>query len=247
MQEKLNELDEFEEKANKTTEDVNNTNANNEKNAKENYGDDWKFEISPKEKFVEMLNSISCLTDKTKENILKYLEKTDFYEAPASSKFHNNVPMGLVKHSVNVALELQELTIKNGIVWQHEDSPILVGLLHDICKIFTYKIDYKNVILSEDPKTHKKVWGKQPFYTINNDSELIRYGIHGDRSVALLLMLRTSSKDFNSQELACIRYHMGNTQEGEGQSFSKVCAIEPNVLWTNIADNIASLKEPIIK
>lgn len=211
------------------------------------FGPDWAFEISPKEKFKELFYGCKNLSDQTKDRIMRYLEKDDFFTAPASTRFHGNYESGLVKHSIHVALKLKELTVQNNIKWDHEDSPIIIGLLHDVCKINSYKVDYKNVVISEDPVTHKKIWGKQPFYTFNDKNDLVRFGNHGDRSVTMLLMLRASSNDFTAQELTCIRYHMGFSQEGDMQSYSQAQNFEPNIMWTNIADNMAALTETTIK
>lgn len=200
-------------------------------------------EETSKEKFIRMFNSIEHLSNETKQSILSYLENTDFYIAPASSKYHNNCPEGLVKHSINVAETLLDLTNKHNLVWERKDSPLVIGLLHDICKIATYSQTEKNVLAGQDPKTRKNIWEKRLVYTYDN--KLPHLGVHGDKSVAFLLML-AKNNDFTIQELSCIRYHMGNTQEGDTQAYSTVQRLEPLVVWTNIADTIASLTEPIL-
>lgn len=204
---------------------------------------EMQHEETSKEKFIRMFNSIECLSDETKKSILSYLEQTDFYVAPASSKFHYNCPEGLVKHSIHVAETLVDLTEKHGLVWERKDSPLVIGLLHDICKIATYSQTEKNVLVGKDPKTKKNIWEQRLVYTYDN--KLPHLGVHGDKSVAFLLMLAKNA-DFTIQELSCIRYHMGNTQEGDAQAYSNVQRLEPLVVWTNVADTIASLTEPIM-
>ena len=74
------------------------------------------------------------------ENLIDFLEKTDFFTAPASTKFHNSFEGGLLAHSLNVYEALESL-VKGK--WP-EDTIRIVALLHDICKINLYKVDYRN-------------------------------------------------------------------------------------------------------
>lgn len=198
-----------------------------------------------KDIWLRMFYSIKHLTQTTKDNIVNYLEQTDFFTAPASTKYHNNCEEGLCRHSINVAETLMTLTKNNNLVWEHEDSPILIGLLHDICKIGCYDVTEKNVLLGVDPKTKKNIWGKGKSFIFNDKNPLL--GNHGDRSVNYLLMLRTHPNDFTITELACIRWHMGHTQEGEEMAFNNVIKQLPLAYWTHFADNLASLNEPIYK
>lgn len=201
--------------------------------------------VTPKEKWLNMFNSIKHLSQETKNNVVDYLEKTDFFVAPASTKYHNNCDEGLCMHSINVAETLLELTKNNHLEWEYEDSPILIGLLHDICKVYCYDVTEKNVLLGVDPKTKKNIWGKGKTYVFNDKN--ILFGLHGDRSVNYLLTLRAKPTDFTIKELACIRWHMGPTQEGEEIIFNNVSRQEILVYWTHVADNLSSIKEPIYK
>lgn len=72
--------------------------------------------------------------------VLRYLEYTGFFTSPASTKYHGAFPSGLCYHSVNVATEML------GLLEQHqlEDanlraSAVTCALLHDICKVGTYR------------------------------------------------------------------------------------------------------------
>ena len=90
-----------------------------------------------KEKFIELLKNTNR---EGMDNLISFLDKTDFYTAPASTKFHNSFEGGLLAHSLNVYTALKELV---GDKWP-EDTIIIVALLHDICKINMYKIEYRN-------------------------------------------------------------------------------------------------------
>ena len=151
----------------------------------------------------------NTLTNITDENIIKYLETSDFFTAPASTKYHNSCEGGLALHSLNVYKNLLELTKDKGF---NQDSLILCGLLHDICKVNFYKVDYRNA------KNQFGEWEKVPYYTID---DTIPYG-HGEKSV----MMITEYKKLTSEEKYAIRWHMGFTEPKElygtlGQAFKK--------------------------
>lgn len=202
---------------------------------------DYKFEDkdeNDKDKFIRIFKSLTSISEESKERILKYLETKDFFTAPASTTFHNNISGGLCNHSLNVARILCDLTQKNNLVWKNEESPVIIGLLHDICKVNFYTITYKNKKVDDK-------WEKVESYQIKDENPLL--GIHGDRSTTMLLMLRCKETDFTIEELACIRYHMGDSQEGELRGYHEAMKKNVNVLWTHVADELASLSEPTIK
>ena len=62
-----------------------------------------------KEQFIELLKSTNR---EGIENLLAFLEKTDFYAAPASTKYHGAYKGGLLEHSMKVYEILKE-KIKN--------------------------------------------------------------------------------------------------------------------------------------
>ena len=84
------------------------------------------------------------------DKLLDYLiGKSDFFTAPASSKFHCDYEGGLCAHSLNVYHRLLALLqAEYGDGWKDIYSPetvAVVGLLHDVCKINYYEVDYRNV------------------------------------------------------------------------------------------------------
>ena len=82
------------------------------------------------------------------EELLNYLEKTDFFTAPASGRRHNNFEGGLCLHSINVYKRfLKLLNQEFGQDWQKvisEESVAVIALLHDICKVNTYTVEMRN-------------------------------------------------------------------------------------------------------
>ena len=82
-----------------------------------------------------------------------------------------------------------------------EDTLIIIGLLHDICKVNFYKVDYRNA------KNERGEWEKVPYYTID---DTIPYG-HGEKSVMML----TEYIKLTSEEKYAIRWHMGFSEPKE--------------------------------
>ncbi len=95
-----------------------------------------------KNRFIELVNSISR-EGFNKDLLLKYLESTDFYYAPATSKYHSSFKGGLVKHSLNVYDTLVKL-VKDSDINIDEDSIKIVSLFHDISKVNYYETYYRN-------------------------------------------------------------------------------------------------------
>ena len=149
-----------------------------------------------KEKFIELLKKV----DRDGMNdLLDFLEKSDFYKAPASTRFHGDYEGGLVEHSLKV-YELLVDKVKNSPVPidVKEESLIIIALLHDICKVNYYKVDYRNA------KNEFGEWEKVPYYTVD---DTIPYG-HGEKSV----MMITEYIKLTVEEKYCIRWHMGFTE-----------------------------------
>jgi 23S rRNA maturation-related 3'-5' exoribonuclease YhaM len=148
-----------------------------------------------------------------------YLLKNGFYCAPASTKFHGNYAGGLFDHSFAVMNFLVELSAKNGLKWQRAESPFIVGMFHDLCKIDSY------VPVMDGDETG----------FMHNLNTFLKG--HGDKSIILLSQHITLTEE----EVMCIRYHMGAfVEKDEWRDYTNAVHKYPNVLWTHHADMIAS-------
>ena len=172
----------------------------------------------------EFLNLLRKVNREGMENLIDFLEKSDFFKAPASTRFHGDYEGGLVEHSLKV-YEILKHKVEHNIkgVTISEESVIIIGLLHDICKTNFYKVDYRNA------KNALGVWEKVPYYTIE---DTIPYG-HGEKSV----MMITEYIKLTPEEKYAIRWHMGYTEPKElynaiGASYTKY----PIALLTHEAD-----------
>ena len=153
-----------------------------------------------KEKFLNLLRSTNR---EGIEDLIKFIEeKTDFFTAPASTRFHGSHEGGLLEHSLKV-YEILKHKLENNILEMDvsEDTLILVPLLHDICKVNFYKVDYRNA------KNALGEWEKVPYYTVDDQ---IPYG-HGEKSV----MMITEYIKLTPEEKYSIRWHMGYTEPKE--------------------------------
>ena len=145
-----------------------------------------------KEDFINLYESNIKREDSKK--LLEWLKTTDFFEAPASTKFHCACEQGLLMHSLNVYKSLINRfydSSKDSL-----ESFTIISLLHDICKINYYKLSKRNV-----KNEITGIWEQVPFYTIE---DAFPYG-HGEKSVFLIerfMKLKT-------HEAAAIRWHMG--------------------------------------
>lgn len=179
-----------------------------------------------KEKFIELLKSTNR---EGMEELIKFIEeKTDFFIAPASTRFHGSHEGGLLEHSMKV-YEILNYKIKNNVIdlYASEDTIIIVSLLHDICKANFYKVDYRNA------KNARGEWEKVPYYTVE---DTIPYG-HGEKSVMML----TEYIKLTSEEKYCIRWHMGFSEQKESYTTLGIAYKKyPLALLVNEADLEAS-------
>ena len=159
----------------------------------------------------QIINLLQSTNREGMDKLIDFLEKSDFFKAPASTRFHGNHEGGLAEHSFKVYEILKEKVnfLKMDVP---EDTIIISALLHDICKTNYYKIDYKNA------KNSLGVWEKVPYYTVE---DTIPYG-HGEKSVMML----TEYIKLTNEEKYAIRWHMGFSEPKElygtlGQAFSK--------------------------
>lgn len=159
--------------------------------------------MSNKDEFCGIFNE--HVTREGSDKLLKWLSGTDFFTAPASTRFHLAYEGGLCEHSVNVYRVLRERYFEEG---DSEESFALCGLLHDVCKAEFYKTSVRNVKNEETGQ-----WEKKPFYTVE---DRFPYG-HGEKSVYLIERFMR----LKPAEAVAIRWHMGGFDEAaRGGSFA---------------------------
>lgn len=149
-----------------------------------------------KEEFLKIYNE--NIKREGADKLLEWLVKTDFFTAPASSKFHSNFEGGLCLHSINVFKRFVSLLkTEYGENWTDVvsmESAAIMALLHDICKVDCYKVEMRNVKVDG-------AWVQKPYFAFE---ESLPYG-HGEKSVYIITGFLKLSRD----EAMAINWHMG--------------------------------------
>lgn len=152
---------------------------------------------------INLFESLLMSTNRTgMDKVIEYIRRTDFYNAPASAKYHSNYETGLLDHSLMVYNLAEALFEKMKMIDPElavsipEESIIVSSLLHDVCKICFYRktIKWK--------KNEHNDWMQYDGYEIEDSFPIG----HGEKSVIMLLKL---GLDLNPCEMLAIRYHMG--------------------------------------
>lgn len=149
---------------------------------------------------------MNCYTDKIHREgaaqLLEYLlsPASDFFTAPASTRYHGAYEGGLVEHSLNVYECLRDYLARPRVkeiygLEASEETIAVCALLHDLCKINCYKPGFRNV------KDEGGVWHRVPTYEFEDK---LPYG-HGEKSVYII----TGFMRLSREEAFAIRYHMG--------------------------------------
>ncbi len=167
------------------------------------------------------------------DKLLDFLEnKSDFFTAPASTRFHGAYEGGLLRHSLNVyeclvqylARERVKDTYKLNV---SDETAAVVALLHDVCKVNFYTVSYRN---SKNEQTGQ--WEKVPYYSIN---DTLPYG-HGEKSVYMVSGFMRLSRE----EAMAIRWHMGFSGIEDKNTIGRALEKYPLAFALSVADMEAS-------
>ena len=164
------------------------------------------------------------------DKLLAWIESSDFFTAPASTRFHLSSPGGLLEHSLHVfermkAICTNEATITPGFNEPSMETIAICGLLHDICKANFYAVEMRN------RKNDQGRWEQYPFYVVDDK---LPYG-HGEKSVYIVSGFMRLSRE----EAMAIRWHMGfsdNDFKGGGYSVGNAFEKFPLAVLLHIAD-----------
>lgn len=161
--------------------------------------------------------------------LIAWLKTTDFFEAPASTKFHSSEAGGLCFHSLNVYKRLLALATNEwGEDKINRESIAIIALFHDICKCCYYKIEMRNVKENGE-------WVQKPFYKVEDQ---LPYG-HGEKSVYMI----NGYLKLTREEALAINWHMGpydmRVKAGD-QTYSAAYYKYPICLLTHLADVMAT-------
>lgn len=185
--------------------EINNSRNNNNDNINNILNENLKYfnDIMPK-------NIIS-------KDFIDFLIKNNYFTSPSSTKYHGAFIGGNFEHSVKVTSCLLELTYKLGLKWSRPESPYIIGMFHDLCKIDNYVISYnddcKNLIID---------------YNVNCKDKR-----HAEKSIDIL----ENFIDLTEEEKLCILHHMGAYRDKSyWNPMSDALDKYHNILWTHVAD-----------
>ncbi len=180
-----------------------------------------------KEKFVKIYRE--NIKREGSEKLLNFLlsENSDFFTAPASTRYHSSYEGGLLEHSLNVYECLCDYLSRDSVKNTYELTPsketvAIVSLLHDLCKVNFYKTSLRNV------KNEKGYWEKVPYYEIE---DTLPYG-HGEKSVYVI----SGYMKLTREEAFAIRYHMGFSVTDDVRNVGKAFEMFPLAFALNVAD-----------
>jgi len=161
--------------------------------------------MTAQERYLEIFDKY--ITRDGSSDLRAWLLASDFFTAPASTKYHGSHEGGLCEHSNNVFDQLIRLLKAYPEIKTTGETAAIVSLLHDLCKVWCYKVDYRNA------KNEKGEWEQVPYYAWD---EQFPYGNHGAKSVYLIQKFIS----LTDTEAIAIQCHMGNEDGKYGMSAS---------------------------
>lgn len=187
--------------------------------------------MTNKERFIEIFR-----THVKREGagaLLDYLMSpaSDFFTAPASTRYHNAWEGGLCAHSLNVYdclvdyMNRPKVKEEFGLLYT-EESIAIAALLHDLCKVNVYKVSSRNV------KDEFGRWKTVPYYEFDDQ---LPYG-HGEKSVYII----SGYMKLTREEAFAIRYHMGFSEEANVRNVGAAFEMFPLAVALSIADTEAT-------
>lgn len=183
--------------------------------------------MTAKERFIDLYKS--KIHREGADRFLEYLEgrTSDFFTAPASSRFHNAKEGGLLEHSLNVYDCLNEYLARPRVREEYgiqfsDETVAIAALLHDVCKINCYKTSMRNV------KDENGKWTQVPYYEFDDQ---LPYG-HGEKSVYIISGFMKLTRD----EAFAIRYHMGFSGNDDERNVGRALEMFPLATALFVAD-----------
>ena len=145
---------------------------------------------------------------------IKWLETTDFYRAPASTKYHDSVPSGLLRHTLKVVDKVIELVGIDTYKDVNLGEAILAAICHDFCKINVYEPYQKNV-----KNEQTGLWEQQLAYRFGKSDIPLGHGVTSMFIAMKLFKLTT-------EQCVAIRWHMNEYNVCDAETYDLMDANE---------------------
>ena len=195
-----------------------------------------------KEDFIALLRRIKR-SNANIEGLIDKLETTDFFTAPASTRYHNACYGGLLAHSLNVYNNLEMLVKMKGLEEViPEDSILICGLLHDMAKINFYEPTVRNKkVYSEDGSKYDELgkfdWVSEKAWAVKPESQRFIYGSHEETSE---FMARCYIPLKIEESIAILHHHSGMSNDSTVKNISGLYIRYPVAHLLHIADMLAT-------
>lgn len=164
-----------------------------------------------KQEFIDLLREIKR-PNANIEGLIQKLESSDFFRAPASTRFHNAYVGGLVEHSLNVYYNLYSLLEMKGLLpYTDPDSILICGLLHDMSKMNFYELYIKNEkVYREDGSKQDALgrfdWESHYCFKVRDVKNRFIYGNHEETSE---FMVKSYIPLTVEESVAILNHHSG--------------------------------------
>lgn len=194
-----------------------------------------------KEEFIQLVRSIKregCDI----EGLIKKLEASDFFTAPASTRFHGAYEGGLCDHSLSVYHNMCSLVKSKHLEEEiSEDTVKIVTLLHDFSKMNLYKRDYRNKkVYCEEGSKHDAggnfEWVVEESYSTAPLEERFIYGNHEETSE---FMIRQYIPLEYKESAAILSHHGGMSYDSSKADISPIYDRYPVALLLHLADMLS--------
>lgn len=160
---------------------------------------------------------------------LDWLRTTDFYNAPASTVYHESYPSGLLIHTLTVYNKMVQLLALPAFKGVSKSGATLAVLTHDWCKIGLYEAYQKNV---KNEQTGQ--WEQQTAYRTNAKGIPLGHGVSS-------MFLASKFFKLTPDMALAIRWHMShwNVADNEVNDLQRANETCPMVHLIQFADQLA--------
>lgn len=194
-----------------------------------------------RDRYLELVEGIQREGMRFKD-LIEYLNTSDFFTAPASTRFHSSFKGGLCVHSLNVYDNMKKLQdVYPQFAGITEDSIRIVALCHDFAKIGYYIEAAKNVkVYSPSGNKHDSMgnydWQSVPVYTVD-DAKRFLYGNHETTSEYLTRCFIPLSVQ---ESIAILHHHAGMSKDCAQDNITEIFNRNPLAFLLHMADMMST-------
>lgn len=195
-----------------------------------------------REEFIELLRKIER-PNANIEGLINKLDESDFFYAPASTKYHNSCYGGLVAHSLNVYHNMVNIAIMKGFSEViPEESVIICALLHDLSKMNFYEPTARNKkVYSPDGSKYDELgnfdWVSEMGWAVRPWKDRLAFGSHEENSE---FMVRCYIPLNIAESAAIINHHGCISNPSMSNTVSEIFHRFPVAMLLHTADMMAT-------